>query len=178
MFNDGTSLLRGSTAIGLVAYALVSVIWTGQVVGERLIAKSDWGAQCRASIEREAARAASTPEPEIPDAVKCTALVEWIRPDLAEVCRKHGDPTWKIPFSEELRKIQHAKRQFEADRMSAAVDGAPNRCDCAVAVVLEEDRIAYGLHAGTARLVTPHKVSAREARLTTALHSPHCAHRS
>lgn len=169
MLPDSSGLpLGGGLVLGLAAYAAASLFVTGQVIGERMIERSDWAEQCRALVRAdiEAQQPAVPPVPEV-DCEKLTGGFGGLfGVDMRAIC--------KMPGVGDAFDAPRRLREAEAARISRAVAGAASRCDCAASLTLEEERIVFALHAGSVRLITPQPVKALEARLTRALHAPQC----
>lgn len=153
---------KGGTLLALVLYGGLSLLVTGPLVGERMIVKSGWLAQCPALIEADAQQR-STPLPQA--AINCDAVVDLLAPEMRGLCS---------PLDDILVGIDQQRRDLEAQRLARATAGATSRCSCAAALVLEENRTALGLHVGALRQITPHGVKTLTYQLESALTAPSC----
>lgn len=162
MFAD---LLSTPGAGGLVAagafYAGMSLLVTGPLVGERMIERLDWTADCERSLAAPTVQSSQ-------DTIggECHILLgSLFGRDAVDFCRRN---------SRELESWSNlAKRLVRAPRV------APPRstCACAVREVLDSRRTEFALHAGSLRLITPRPVRELRGELNGALSSSACQRR-
>lgn len=164
--------LSGSFVLALIAYGLISVFGTGQLVGERLIEKSDWPVQCEATLVGEL-KSRQPATPFVPK-LDCNSIFgTWFGREGKQLCRNHGN--FNLPFVDQLQAQQNRLAQANEQRFANAASKTKTRCACAASLTLEKQRIAFGLHAGSLRLMTPAPVQNLNSELSTALHAPACA---
>jgi hypothetical protein len=164
--------LSGGLVLALIAYGLISVFGTGQLVGERLIEKSDWPQQCEATLVSELKSSRST-TPVVPK-LDCNSIFgTWFGREGKQLCRNHGN--FNLPFVDQLQAQQERLAKANQQRFANAASKTKTRCACATSLTLEKRRIAFGLHAGSLRLLTPAPVQNLTSELSTALHAPSCA---
>ena len=163
----------GGTLVAAIAWAGLSYVVTGPLVGERMIARSNWQEQCRSGIEQqvEAERTAPTILPD----TDCRSILGGILPELDEICRQIGNPDLGGPGAIALREQERLRHEAEEKRIAHAAATAGSRCACASSVFIEEQRVALALHAGSARLVTPMPVKHLTSELMRTLTGPACS---
>jgi len=175
MFQEpgGLPLAGGMVLAGLI-YAGISLFVTGPVIGERMIARSNWGPRCAAGIQA-GARREEPAVPQLPN-VGCMELFGgWFGRAGAEYCGVHGHLFENNPVNKALGAARDARRRAQQKRMDYAASNATSRCECAVTTTLEARRIPLALYAGTLRLVTPPPVRRLDSDLKAALNAPGCA---
>lgn len=177
MFGENGSLpITGSALLMVILYALISLFVTGPLVGERMVEKLDWGAQCarniRAELEAIEPPILSTPK------LGCNEAFGWMfGREGAQFCNRHGNMFSDNPVNRMLESAENAQRAAQQQRMNFAASRAGSRCECAVTTTLESRRIPFALHAGSARLITPSSVRLLESDLVSSLNTPACAMR-
>lgn len=168
--------IGGSVVLAAAAYAAVSVLVTGQVVGERTIEKSSWDSACRAnivaSIERE------REPPKIIPPTDCRSLMGAFLPELGRLCDQYGNPDFSMGARQALQEQERVRREAEERRIAEAARNSGSQCSCAAAVFVEEQRIPLALYAGSARLITPAPIKNMTSELSAALNAPQCAAKS
>ncbi len=173
MMETGQTLPLGSgTFIAGAFYVAASLFVTGPVVGERTIAKSKWSEQCTVRLRQEIVTSLPEATP-LPD-LDCQSLLGWMGQRGMDVCRKHGNPALNLPFVNELQAHQRKLNQLKHERLKTKAEGAGSRCACAASVSLEKRRVAWALHAGSLRLITPPTLKNLNAELQAALQTPYC----
>lgn len=173
---NGLGLAPGMVLAAL-GYAAVSVLGTGQVIGERMIAKSGWMETCpaalRAAIDSE--RPALTPIPS-KQKIDCKgAALTLFGPEVMPICGLiEGLPLPPDP-AVEAAKARRRMEEAQNRRLTRLAAASGSRCGCAVSTLLEKERIAFGIHAGSARLMTPAPVADLTSSLAATLNSAPCA---
>lgn len=175
MVTDNSLPIGGSVLIGLLAYAGVSAFITGPMIGSRMIEQSGWHDSCPAAVVGQITRQAE-PEQVIPR-MDCQSLLGSFMPELGALCREYGNPDFGGPVTGMMREQERLRREAQTRRLNEAAAQSTTMCSCAANVLLEEDRTAFALHAGSARLITPPEVGALESSLVRALRSPACSPR-
>jgi len=172
MFQDGSGLpVSGGVIVAGLIYAGVSMFVTGPVIGERVIAKSDWDQQCIAVLKSEII--AQSPAPTFTPNLNCNAILGLFGSQGQELCTMYGERL--LPFTNQLQELETRKQAFQQKRFTQAVSQTKNRCDCAAALTLEQSRTALAIYAGSIRLVSPPEIKNLKSELVTALRSPRCA---
>lgn len=175
MFQDTGNLpIAGGALFAAALYVGTAFFITGQVVGERTIAKSNWAGICQSEIRSnlEIENPAPSPMPKL----GCDALFgSWFGRDGAEYCQMHGHLFENNPINRALNSVQEGKRNIQRKRMAHAAAKAGSRCDCAVTTTLEKRRTAFAIYAGSLRAVTPPSVKNLMSELKTSLNSSQCA---
>ncbi len=177
MFGENGSLpITGSALLMAILYALISLFITGPLVGDRMVAKLEWGAQCarqiRTDLEAIEPPILSTPK------LGCNEMFGWMfGREGAQFCDRHGNMFSDNPLNKMLEGADNAQRQAQQQRMGLAASRAGSRCECAVTTTLESRRIPFAIHAGSARLITPSSVQRLESDLVSSLNTPACAMR-
>ena len=171
LMNASDLPISGSFILAAAAYVGLSLFVTGPTVGKRTIDQSNWLQRCEAGIKADLQSRAPAPEVELK--TDCDTLLGWYSREMSGVCRKHGNPTFNLPF---MNVIQEQKRRLRAQqeaRLAHVASQAGSRCECAANVLLEE-RTPFALYAGSARLIEPATVQNLEASLVRSLNSPAC----
>lgn len=175
MFGENSLPLGGSVIVGLFAYAAVSAFVTGPMIGTRMIEQSGWHESCPAALRADIEAQVSPSQP-IPR-MDCQSMLGRFMPELGTFCRELGNPDFGGPMTGAMREQERLRREAEERRLSAAASRSASACSCAANVFLEEDRIAFALHAGSARLITPPEITSLESSLGRALRGPSCTAR-
>ncbi len=174
MFQDTSNLpISGGLIVAGLAYIAVTYFITADVIGTRTIAKSNWGKQCTSHLRSQILDV--QPEPIFTPKLDCNSLMGMFGEQGKAVCTKHGNPSFNLPFMDQLNVQKRRAQEYQQKRLQSAASKVGLRCDCAVSLSLESNRSAWSLYAGSARLVTPHKVKNFNSELITALRSPLCA---
>jgi len=171
---DTTSLpISGGIVLAAALYAAGSFFGTGQVIADRTIKTSNWGATCQSALRVEISTRRE-PETFIPR-TDCRSLLGGLFPELGRLCDQYGNPDMSGGVTATLREQERQRRAREDRRIALAASQTGSKCDCAASVVTQ-DRLNWALYAGSARLISPPAVTNNlNSELTRALHSPHCA---
>lgn len=174
MFGESGNLpLAGGALMAALLYAGVSLFVTGPLVGERMVAKMDWPAQCAGHI-RAAIEADQPVQTAIPK-LGCDEMIGiWFGAEGDRFCARHGDVFANNPINKTLQAAEDAKREAQKRRIEYAASRAGSRCECAVTTTLENRRVPLALYAGSARLITPPSVKLIGSDLVSSLNSPAC----
>lgn len=175
MFQDTGNLpIAGSALFAILLYIIAAFFITGQVVGERTIAKSNWAGICQSQIRADLE--IENPAPQQMPKLGCDMLFgNWFGREGAAYCDMHGHLFENNPLNQALNSVTEGKRQVQRKRMEHAASKAGSRCDCAITTTLEERRTALAIYAGSLRMVTPPTVKNLMSELKTSLNSPQCA---
>ena len=171
MNGDFTFPTVGGVSGSLLVYALLSGFVTGPLVGWRTIENSGWHAQCRQvmATEAEISRPATPAMPKL----DCNSLMGLFGEEGNAICREYGN--WSLPFADQIIAERSRIEALQNKRFEIAAAQSGTRCDCAAAVMTEEHRLVWGLHAGSIRIVTPPSVRNLQSGLVSALRSPWCS---
>lgn len=168
MFDYGNMPVAGGVLAAVLFYAGASLLVTGPLVGERMIAKMDWAHQCARHVRAEAAATANPTKPKL----GCNELFgAWLGRDGALLCQVLDES----PIGQVLQSTEDAKREMQQRRFDYAAARAGSRCECAITTTLESRRVPLAIYAGTARLVTPPSVKRLQSDLVSSLNAPSCA---
>lgn len=162
--------VSGGFILGTIAYVGFSVFIAGPLVAERTIENHKWPQICERQIRKNLELSQSV-QPGIPD-MKCNSLFGF-HPGLSDICARYGNPTFSMPFLDVIQQQQERVREIEKKRLDNKAAQATSQCGCAASIVAD-NRTAWGLYAGSARLVEPSKVKNLNSELVTALNSPRC----
>jgi len=163
--------IGGNIVLAIIVYGLISVFGTGQLVGERMTEKSGWANQCPRALVSEL-RSNQPPKPFTPK-LDCNALFgNLFGREGKRYCRKYGN--FNLPLVDQLQDHQKKLAQANERRLQQAASKTKTRCACAASLTLERRRIAFGLHAGSLRLMTPAPVQNLSSELASSLHAPAC----
>lgn len=173
MFGENNLPIGGSVLLGLLAYAGVAIIITGPMIGNRMIERSGWYESCPAALRAEA-EAATSPAQIIPR-TDCQSLLGSFMPELGALCRQYGNPDFGGPMTAMMQEQERLRREAEGRRLNLAASRSADACSCAANVFLEEDRVAFALHAGSARLITPPEIDSLDSSLERALRGSSCS---
>ena len=172
-FDPQTLPVGGGVLVAGLIYAGASYFVTGPLIGERMIAKSDWSQSCEVSLAAQI-ETQRTP-PKIIPKTDCSSLLGRWMPELNRLCQQYGNPDFGGPTVEVLRQQESQRQEAEARRLAQVAANSGSRCSCATAVFVEEQRVSLALYAGSGRLITPAPIQNLKSSLTTALHAPLCA---
>ena len=172
MFIDPQSATSGGgAALALILYAAGSMFVTGPLVVARSVEKSGWVARCERSVQDEIRSRASTQV--TPPTMNCDVILGSMDPRVRELMGKFGaDAACKA--MDLKRQQDELAQQAQARLVQSALEQSGSRCACAVSHLAENKRVAIGLYAGTARLITPAAIRNLNAHLKAALHAPAC----
>jgi hypothetical protein len=167
MFDLSTLPITSMTFLTAAGYAATMAVIGGPLVADRELIRDGWAAECVATLraDLEVQRAPPRVTPVVPDA--CGMMAAAI-PEMGDLCKIIPNP------NDALRQTARLRQQAEDARIAAAASKTSDRCGCAEAVYVEENRLALALYAGSGRLITPAPVKNREAALSRALRSPAC----
>lgn len=172
MLGDGNLPVSGGVALPALVYAAVSLFVTGPLIGERMIAKSGWEAQCRDGLVRamEAERRAATPA--LSD-LDCWSLFgSLFGAEGQRFCDRYGD--FRLPFIDQFEAQKRRAEKLARQALERAADEAGSRCSCAIAKTLDEERVSLAIAAGSLRLVVPRGAADLKVGLQSALGSEQC----
>lgn len=172
MFDAHNLPVGGGLVLACALYAGVSYFGTGPLVGERTIEKSDWVETCQVSLEAEVS--ANRPQAPLVPRLDCHSTLGLLGREFEAVCDRHGNPEFKLPFQDQLQAQERAVYEAKERRLAMRAAQSGTRCACAASLALE-NRTAWALYAGSARIITPPSVRNLDATLARALHTPHCA---
>ncbi|MCA1241462.1 hypothetical protein LC092_03315 [Stappia stellulata] len=174
MIQDGHGLpIAGGALVAALLYGLTSAFVTGPLVGARLIDKADWAPRCEAGLHVAAARR-DPPAARLPK-IGCNTIFGIFGRDGDAYCAVHGHRFGRLPGADLLDQIQTQAEDARRKRLEHAASEAGTRCACAKTTLLEDKRIAFALHAGSLRLLTPPAVESLDAQLARTLASPACS---
>lgn len=171
MFDLQNLPVSGGLVLACAAYAGASFFVTGPMIAERTIAKSDWAEICPAELNAEVATQ-KPPEPIVPR-MDCVTAFGWMGHEFEQLCNGFGNPELKTPEQRMAEAQERALYEAKQRQLEQRAAQSPSRCACAANVALE-DRTAWALYAGSARLITPAPVKNLDNTLVQALHTPHC----
>lgn len=175
MFGENGSLpITGGALLAVLLYGATSLFVTGPLVGERMVEKLEWGAQCTRHLRAEVE--AAEPPARIMPQLGCNELLgSMFGQEGAWFCARHGSRFTDNPVSRMLDATDRTARAAQQKRMHHAASKAGSRCECAVTTTLEARRVPFAIHAGSARLITPSSVRLLESELVSSLNTPACA---
>ncbi|MEM9733639.1 MAG: hypothetical protein AAF903_09180 [Pseudomonadota bacterium] len=163
--------LSSGVMLGLIGYGIISVFGTGQLIGDRLIQRSDWQRSCQQVLTQEIMSQQTVPQ-SLPQ-LDCNALLGgFLGKAGKEVCHRYGGLT--DPLFNQMKARQDALRRAAKSKLTQAKARTSSRCGCAATKVLDQHKFAFGIHAGSLRIVTPRPVHDLQSSLQSALHSPSC----
>lgn len=169
MFDMNSLPVPGGIIVAGALWAGVSVFALGPVVANRTIEKTNWNAACEKILNENLA--AKVPQPEIRPNISCGKVLGAFGPEMRRLCRQGGDQFFDLLTIDPLAAQKKRARQREADRLARIAALSPSRCSCAARIV-GADRLAWGLYAGSPRLLGgPQNL---KSDLTQALYSPSC----
>ncbi len=172
MFIDQQSATAGGGAVfALILYAAGSMFVTGPLVIERTVEKSGWASRCEQTVHEEVRSHAGTQTE--PPAMSCDMILGSMDSRMRELMRTFGGDA-ACNMLDMKRQQAEVLRQAKASRLQSAMGQATSRCDCAISHLTENKRIAIGLYAGSARLITPAAIRNLDSHLNAALHAPAC----
>ncbi|WP_306258395.1 hypothetical protein [Pararhizobium sp. IMCC21322] len=157
------------------AYAAFSALVSGQVIGTRVIEKSNWMPRCEQALVLAAKQDAPTFQTPVPTPDCNSIMGMFAGPEGKQLCNIVG-PLFQNPLAGQIEKQNQELKDAYNARLKNAAAHASSSCKCAVNVQLE-DRMPWALYAGSARLITPSKIRNLDAELFAALSSPVCAGR-
>ncbi len=161
----------GGTVFALILYAAGSMFVTGPLVIERTVEKSGWASRCEQTVHEEVRSHDGTQTK--PPAMSCDMILGSMDSRVRDLMRTFGgDAACKM--LDMKRQQEEIVRQAKAMRVQSAMGQAASRCDCAISHLTENKRIAVGLYAGSARLITPAVIRNLESHLRASLYAPAC----
>ncbi len=171
---DATGLpIGGGLAVGFLLYGAAAFFVAAPVIGERLAERSNWDAQCQALIS--ARLELEKPEPVFTPKLDCQSTLGMLFPGMEAVCRKHGNPEFKLPMLDQLNEVQRRKNELQEKRLSWSVSQSDSQCSCAQSLAIERNRTSLALHAGSARLIASTAIKKDlKPELVSALNSSRC----
>lgn len=162
-----------ATVLAIVAYVAVS-LYGGQFIAERRIALSGWIEDCASVIQAEMqARRKPRAAPPKQDQ-NCGSTIGAIFPEARPYCDLLDNLDLGAAADRAGREAENRARALQNKRLERAAANAPSQCACAASVYRQDKMVPLAIHAGTARLVTPHAVEAMDQELRIALGSPVC----
>lgn len=172
MFDINSLPISGGIVVTGITWAALSGFVLGPVVADRTITNSQWHQTCEQGLR--AGVAAQRPQVEVRPDISCNRLMGAIGNGADQLCDHGGDLLLNLLSIDPLAGQKEQAHRLETERLSRIAALTPSRCSCAASVVAA-DRLTWGLHAGSARLVSgPQDLS---SDLTQALHSPVCVMR-
>lgn len=163
--------IGGMTLVTALVYGAFSLAVTGPLVIDRTIEKSGWIAQCQRSLHEEIR--ASEDAPALTPQLDCDSIFGMFGREGRRFCGKYGN--FNLPVFDQLNDFQRRIQKQREARLDQAAEASAYRCDCAVSVTEEKNRIPFALYAGSARMITPTAVKNLSSELQTSLHSSACA---
>lgn len=161
----------GGFVAACALYAGASLLG-GQVIAERMIARSDWQLRCEAGIV-EAIPLPARPTNRIP-ARTCGDVMSIFGAEATQLC----GPFIGYDFNSQARRaedeVYSQQRRLAEARRDQAAQSAGSQCGCAVDVHLSDRAVAYAVLAGTARLISLPTIDDPEQGLQQALSSSTC----
>lgn len=171
MMSDSSLPIGGSTLIAGLLYAGASMFITGPLIGERMVDRSNWSTSCQRVIANAAEREnPSQPRVTVPI---CQLTFGLLGRDGQAYWDRYGRGM-NGAVNGPLSHIQEQRERVRREALERATENSESRCGCAAAAALEENRVAFALHAGSLRLVTPPAVKRLEATLQASLGSGYC----
>ncbi len=164
--------LSGGVVVAGLLYAGASLI-TGQIVGERLIAKSGWDKQCIAGIKADIV--SRQPVRSFVPKIDCNSIIGGFMGREGKVwCTRYGDKIIN-PLGDLADARQRQIKEANQRRLSNALSKSTSLCTCAASLALETNRVSFALYAGSIRILTPPAVKNLKSTLVTALNNPLCS---
>lgn len=173
MIGENSLPIGGTVLLGLAAYVGMSMFVTGPMIGSRMIEQSGWHESCPVAIVEQVAAQAEPAQ--VMPSMDCESLLGSFMPELGALCREYGNPNFGGPVTGMMREQERLRREAQTRRLNEAAAQSTTMCSCAANMLLAEDRTAFALHAGSARLITPPEVGGLKSSLTSALRSPACS---
>lgn len=174
MLGDSNLPVTGGVVLTALAYGAIALFVTGPLVGERMIAKSNWEEQCQSGLVRASEERAMDSLPVIPDLGCDSVFGTLFGQEGNAFCRKHGGQFGRLPFLDQLEVQKRRAEERIRRQLENASHEAQSRCSCAVAKALQDERTSLAITAGSLRLVTPRSVREFPAALQSALGSDQC----
>lgn len=158
----------GALVAGAV-WAGVSVLALGPLVAERTIDRSGWAIFCERNLR--AAIVEQMPQRQNSQQLSCEESAGQFGQLGRDFCDLGGDILIDLLTIDPTAGAREAARRAEEDRLNRLAEQASSRCSCAASEVAA-DRVSWGLHAGSARLLGgPDDL---QADLIHALQAPRC----
>lgn len=174
MFGENSPVSLTGVLGAIIAWCAASYFVLGPMIADRHVAlKTDWGKMCVNQVRAKAAAEAPVQTPVIrPD---CNLFAQFL-PQMREVCRKHGNPSFNVPFGDQIAQIQRRKNEMVKLRLRMIGAYAPARCNCAKNVATRNINASdWAWYAGSLRTVEMDGVTNVMASMKRALNSPECS---
>jgi hypothetical protein len=169
MIDINTLPISGGIIFAGISWAVISGVVLGPLVADRTIEKSGWHQICERKIKQSLIE--QRPQEQSTPKIECGSFMKILGYGSDQFCRQGGDELFDWMTIDPLAGQKERLRQQKAQRLERLAELAPTQCSCAAAVV-KDDRLGWGLFAGTARLAGGS--DNLNADLTRALHSPVC----
>ncbi|CTQ58144.1 hypothetical protein LA5095_01956 [Roseibium album] len=160
----------GVLASGLV-FAGLSAFVLGPLVAERTAQKIGWYQDCEREIVQDLH--SHTSDPVQQPAISCKDMFGHMPGEHRQVLNLFGMGAACAALDQTLEQ----KRRLETlrqQRLERAADEAGARCSCAVAHLVETERVSLALFVSSARLITPPSLTDFRASLKSSAESPIC----
>ncbi|MCF6277647.1 MAG: hypothetical protein L3J16_02715, partial [Anaerolineales bacterium] len=121
--------------IAAVGYAAVSALITGPGITEREMANSGWQTTCQSELiaKLETTRRADQIIPQVPDV---GGMISAVYPELSDLFAIIPDP------NAGMRAAEESLRAAETERLRQAAIGTGDKCSCAQAGYVEDQRLS------------------------------------
>jgi len=170
MIDINTLPISGGILVAGIGWAVISGAVLGPLVADRTIQKSGWHQICERKIKQSLIE--QRPQEQSTPKIECGSFMKIFGRGADQFCRQGGDELFDLMTIDPLAGQKERLRQQKAQRLERLAELAPTQCACA-ATVVKDDRLGWGLYAGTARIAGgPDNLN---ADLTRALYSPVCA---
>ena len=167
MFDTSALPIGGSTLLGLLAYAGLSVL-AGQEIAEREVVISGWPQRCEAALKGNL-EAQRQPAPPPKAKTDCVSRFGWLHRDVGRLCLQYNNPDLELPAEKAARLARAHASDLHNRRIEAAKRGVGSQCGCALRVYQRENLLGLGLYAGSARMISLPGAADREGGLRAAL---------
>lgn len=172
MFDLSSLPVSGSFLLSCALYAGASIV-AGQVISARMIERAGWPATCETALKTGIA-AQKRSAPVVPD-TRCDTVFGWLHPDVDRLCTHFGNPDLAGPGAQAAREAERRMREARNRDLDRAAAGAGSQCACAASLYRRETMIGWGVHAGSARMISTPQVADMRTGLRQSLGSPACA---
>jgi len=171
MMTESTLPIGGSALVAGLLYAGASMFITGPLIGERMVERSNWSTSCHTAIADAAEREnPSQPQVTVP---LCELTFGLLGRDGQAYCDRYGR-SMNSAVNGPLSHIHEQRERVRREGLERSTANSESRCGCAAAVALEDNRVAFALHAGSLRLITPPSIKRLETTLQVSLGSGYC----
>ncbi|MEM8634387.1 MAG: hypothetical protein AAGF33_05360 [Pseudomonadota bacterium] len=164
---EATSLPLSGGLLAAALWAGVAVFALGPEIANRELERDGWHAACAQKLVTQIEETRARPSI-APPAPNICGMLTGIDPQMGGLCRFIPEP------GDMLREVERQRQAEETARINRALRDVTDACACAAGVYVEEHRLALGIYAGSARLITPGEITHRDAALTRALRAPIC----